>query len=395
MASRTLISQVKHTRLFYNIYFYIGSLLINIIKIFVKPNDKLIIFSSFSGKAFDDSPRAIYEGMLNDPRFDDYELAWDFRTPEKFEIKRGLKIKTDTLDYYIKLLKARLWITNVSMNRGLDFSGKHSFVFNTWHGSAIKRIGVDVKEGGGSFNSKSKQKRGNVMLAQGVYDVKTFSRAYEFQENEVLPMGLPRNDELVYNNKEDIITSLKNKIGIPLNKKVIFYAPTYRDYIKDDNKNSIFDMPFHVDKWKEKIGEDYILLFRAHPDIAKVLNIEENKFVKDVSSYPHVNDLMLVSDLLLSDYSSIFFDYSILERPMLCFCYDYDEYSNKRGVYFDIRKELKCENLMEEDCLINEISKIDWEERKRITIAFKNKYIDSYGDATQKSLDYLYNILNS
>lgn len=395
MASRTLISQVKHTKLFYNIYFYVGSYLIKIIKIFVKPDDKLIFFSSFSGKAFDDSPRALYEGMLNDPRFDDYELAWDFRNPERYDLKRGVKIKTDTLDYYIKLLKARLWITNVSMNRGLDFSGKHSFVFNTWHGSAIKKIGVDVKEGGGSFKSKSKQKKGDVMLAQGVYDVKTFSRAYELQENEVIPIGLPRNDELVYNNKEDIITSLKNKIGIPQNKKVIFYAPTYRDFIKDDNKNSIFDMPFHVEKWEEKMGEDYILLFRAHPDIAKVLNIVENGFVKDVSSYPHVNELMLVSDLLISDYSSIFFDYSILERPMLCFCYDYDRYKVERGVYFDIRKELKCENLMEEENLINEISKLDWGERKNITIAFRNKYIESYGDATQKSLDFLYKVLNS
>lgn len=395
MASRTIISQVKHTKLFYNIYFYVGSLLIRMIKVFIRPNDKLIFFSSFSGKAFDDSPRAIYEGMLKDPRFDDYELVWDFRNPQKYDIKRGIKIKTDTFDYYIHLLKARLWITNVSMYRGLDFSGIHSFVFNTWHGSAIKKIGIDVKEGIGSFKSKSKQKKGDVFLGQGSYDVKRFSHAYELQEKDVLPIGLPRNDELVYNNQEGIINALKGKIGIPSDKKVILYAPTYREYSKDDKKNSIFDMPFHVEQWEEKLGEDYILLFRAHPDIAKVLNIVENEFVKDVSSYPHVNDLMLVSDLLISDYSSIFFDYSILERPMLCYAYDYDRYEAERGVYFDIRKELECGHLMDEDHLIHELSTIDWEARKRITIAFRNKYIDSYGDATQKSLDYLYHVLNS
>lgn len=393
MASRTLVSQVKNTKLFYNAYFYIGSSFIRLLKLFIKPNNRLIVFSSFSGKSYDDSPRAIYEGMIKDHRFDDYELIWDFRNPQKYNIERGGKIKTDTLTYYTTLLKARLWITNVSMYRGLEFTGINSFVFNTWHGSAIKKLGIDVK-GENTFKGKTKQKKGDIMLAQGLYDVKTFSHVFEMPQQSVLALGLPRNDELVYKNKPDIIKELKTHLGIALNKKVILYAPTYREYQRDNNKNSIFSLPITIDMWEEHLSNDFVILFRAHPEVVRVLNIVENDFVKDVSSYPHVNELMLVSDLLISDYSSIFFDFSILGRPMLCFAYDYDQYIKKRGVYFDIRKELVSENLSDEDVLIDTIIKLDWEKRCRISIDFRNKYVESFGDATQKSLDYLYEVLN-
>lgn len=393
MASRSLVSQVKNTKLFYNAYFYIGSSFIKLLKLFIKPNDRLIVFSSFSGKSYDDSPRAIYEGMIKDHRFDDYELIWDFRNPQKYDIERGSKIKTDTLTYYTTLLKARLWITNVSMYRGLEFTGINSYVFNTWHGTAIKKLGIDVI-GKKTFKGKTKQKRGDVLLAQGLYDVKTFSHAYEMPQQSVLVFGLPRNDELVYNNKPDIINELKAHLGIAPDKKVILYAPTYREYQRDNNKNSIFSLPINIGNWEERLSSDFVILFRAHPDVFKVLNIVENDFVKDVSTYPHVNELMLMSDLLISDYSSIFFDYSILGRPMLCFAYDYDRYNEERGLYFDIRKELASERLSDENILVDTIIKLDWEERSRISIDFRDKYVESFGDATQKSLDYLYNVLN-
>lgn len=393
MASRSLVSKVKHTRLFYNAYFYIGSSFIRLLKLFIKPNDRLIVFSSFSGKSYDDSPRAIYEGMIKDHRFDDYELVWDFRDPQKYNIERGSKIKTDTLTYYTTLLKARLWITNVSMYRGLEFTGINSYVFNTWHGTAIKKLGIDVI-GKKTFKGKTKQKRGDVLLAQGLYDVKTFSHAYEMPRQSVLAFGLPRNDELVYNNKPGIINGLKAHLGIAPDKKVILYAPTYREYQRDNNKNSIFSLPINIGNWEERLSSDFVILFRAHPDVFKVLNIVENDFVKDVSTYPHVNELMLMSDLLISDYSSIFFDYSILGRPMLCFAYDYDRYNEERGLYFDIRKELASERLSDENILVDTIIKLDWEERSRISIDFRDKYVESFGDATQKSLDYLYNVLN-
>lgn len=389
MASRSLINEVKHTKFFYNVYYYFGSLFIRILKSFLKPNEKLIAFSSSSGKSYDDSPKAIYEGMLSDPRYDEFEFVWYFRNPEKHTIQRGTKIKTDTLRYYTTLLQARLWITNVSMYRGLNFTGIHTFIFNTWHGSAIKKIGIDVKEGGGTFISKNK-KRGDVMLAQGSYDIERFSHAYVLPKDNVIAIGFPRNDELVYGNNQENIERLRRIIGVPQGKKVILYAPTFRDYMKDGHNNSVFDIPVHFEDWKHALEKDYILLFRAHPGVVKVLNLGEDSFVKDVSSYPHVNDLMLVSDILISDYSSIFFDYSILGRPMFCFAYDYDRYDKERGLYFDIRQELKSEILDEENKLLDAIVNMDVKKRVEIAERFRDKYVQEYGSATSKSLDLIY-----
>ena len=95
MASRSLVSQVKHIKLFYNVYFYVGSFLVRLLKVFLKPNDRLIFFSSFSGKSYDNSPRALYESMLKDSRIDKYEFVaspWQKEKPE--EIKQNIYKKT-------------------------------------------------------------------------------------------------------------------------------------------------------------------------------------------------------------------------------------------------------------------------------------------------------------
>ena len=122
--------------------------------------------------------------------------------------------------------------------------------------------------------------------------------------------------------------------------------------------------------------------------LIKILNIKDDDFVKDVSHYPYLNDLMIVSDLLISDYSSIFFDYSIQDKPMLCFSYDYEEYREKRGLYFDIREAL-CSNCENEEMLIKEVAELDYPQRIRITQSFRSKFIQEYGSATQKALDII------
>ena len=111
-----------------------------------------------------------------------------------------------------------------------------------------------------------------------------------------------------------------------------------------------------------------------------------------MSSYPQLEDLMIVSDILISDYSSIFFDYSIMEKPMFCYAYDYDKYNIERGLYFDIRKELKSTE--DEDQLISMIKTLNKEEMVEKTRRFKEKFVDKYGNATQSALDIIYEAIN-
>lgn len=388
MNNLSLINRVKYNKHIYSIYYHIGSLAIWVLKLFVKADPKMIVFASFGGRKFDDSPKAIYEAMLLDSRFDDSKLYWAFMHPEEINLPRGKKLKIDTFAYYKTLLRARIWVTNSSMTRGLNFAGKNTFQLNSWHGSAIKRMGSDINSGNTSFGIKGKSKLKGVMLAQSDYDVEVFSRAFNMPTEDFRVTGLPRNDELdnITKKQQD---ALKEKLGISKEKKVLLYAPTFREYDKDSSNNVVLAPPIDFKLWADKLGGDYVLLFRAHYEVAKVMGVEDSDFLKNVSTYPNLNDLMLASDMLISDYSSIFFDYAIQGKPMLCYCYDYETYAEKRGMYFDIREWLPSASKEEE--LLDLICGTDTTKTSDATLKFQKKYVTEYGHATAKTLDIIYN----
>ena len=385
-----IVNIVKYSKVIYFLYFYIGSFLLRLARLFVNTDEKLIVFVSFGGRKFDDSPRCIYEKMIEDPRFTGYRLVWGFMEPQKFDIPVGGKVKIDTIKYYLLLLKARCWITNSSVERGLSFSGKNTFYLNTWHGSAIKKMGGDIVDNNQSFGTKSNESYLSAMLAQGEYDIEVFSRAFNIPPEKFHLIGLPRNDELVAKGN---FPSIRNKVckylGIPVDKNIILFAPTFREYSKDAIGNRTIDLPINVSKWREQLSDNSVVLFRAHYEVTKSLKVEDDFFWKDVSAYENLNELMIASDMLISDYSSIFFDYSIMEKPMLCYAYDYDLYQQQRGLYFDIRKELACQSISNEDELLTHIANTDMSKASAVTIYFRNKYIGSYGEATTKTIQLI------
>lgn len=377
---------VKYIGWIYNLYFYLGTACIKILKLFVNPDPKLILFSSFGGKKYDDSPKSVYEAMIKDKRFDDFRIVWAFNHPEEFEIARGSKVKCDTLQYFVTALKASVWVTNSTIERGLSFKGKRTFYFNTWHGTPIKKMGLDIDAGNKSFKGKGKWEV-DIMAAQSAYDVDIYSKAFQDISREKFRIiGLPRND--VYAEiRLSYVDELKRKLNIPLNKSVILYAPTFREYSRDSDMQCKLVIPMTLDKWKSILGEKYVLLFRAHYEVAKHMDIKDDDFIRDVSAYPSLEDLMIASDVLVSDYSSIFFDYSIMHKPMLCFAYDYEEYAQKRGMYFDIREYLPTANNEESllEMLVTDLSK-----HVAKIKAFQDHFVTEFGSASRKSLDLIY-----
>jgi len=388
MNAISIINKVKYSKWLYKIYCYVGSFLVKVVRLFVKPQENLIVFASFGGRKYDDSPRAVFERVIKDKRFDGFELVWAFIYPDSHDVPRAVKIKIDTPKYYLTLLRARVWVTNSSMTRGLHFKGKKTFVLNTWHGSAIKKMGSDIQSSNTSFKIKGKNQT-DVMLAQGDYDVEVFSHVFNIDPGTFRVFGLPRNDELVWKNNAAVQLELKKKLGVAEDKKVILYAPTFREYCKDSSNNCVMESPVNLDLWRRELGEDYVLLFRAHYEVVASLNITDDDFVKDVSAYPQLNDLILASDMLVSDYSSIFFDYSITGKPMLCYAYDYERYSQERGLYFDIREKLGCENIKDEGQLLDAIRNMDVENREMITKSFRSQYVQAFGNASEKVVDMI------
>ena len=133
------------------------------------------------------------------------------------------------------------------------------------------------------------------------------------------------------------------------------------------------------------------MLLRLHHEVTAAQPLPSNGFIIDTSSYPDLNDLILVSDLLISDYSSIFFDYAITGKPMLCYTYDYNRYEAVRGMYFDIREALDMKGCSDsEEQIIQEILTMDYEEKKSISRRFRQKYVEEYGHATEKTLEIIH-----
>ena len=372
-----IIESVKKNKSIYFVYKHFMSIGVNVLKHFVKADDHLILFVSYGGRYYNDSPRCIYEEMIQDPRFSNYKLVWAFRHPEDMPVNR--KIKIDTLQYYITALKARCWITNVIVERGLNFTGKKTYYFHTTHGTLPKYTGND-EVNKAVFGSTFRYKY-DCSCAQSEVEKKLQLSMFGLKPEQVLVCGYPKNDRLAIASL-DMQCRIKHKLGIEVDKKVILYAPTYRECTEKNGKLGI-----DFGKWQRKLGENYVILFRSHPVIAQKYDLSEYSNIIDVSSYPDNMELMIASDYMISDYSGIFFEYAILDRPMFCYAYDYDDYIKTRGLYMDLRKELPSGS---EDEILEMIKDDDKKMIMEKVREFKEKYVVEYGHATKIAVENIY-----
>lgn len=372
-----LIDFVQGNKFIYCIYYYVFSFAIYILRLFVKPDDKLVLFVSYGGRHFSDSPKCIYDSMKADDRYNGYKLVWAFRSPSRFpEVENRIKI--DSIKYFVTALKARCWVTNVHIERGLNFKGKHTFYFNTSHTNIPKLSGSSARSES-TFMSKAKSKV-DFLCVQSDFEKKTFGK----DAKEVGMVGFPKND-LLSNYSLSFRKQLRKQLNIPDGKKVILYAPTFRE-------QSLKDRPVPVDfkKWERILGENYMFFFRGHPAVASSVKIDSSSgFVFDLSGYPENTELMIACDILISDYSGIFTEFGIQDKPMFCYAYDYEEYNNTRGLYFDVREVLPGGYLTEDE-LIHYIKEGDEAEIMEMVRAFRNKYMTVYGHATQTCLDIIF-----
>ena len=385
---------IKSSQFIYDVYFFIMSALLKILGLFVGLDENLILFNSYGGKKYDDSPKAIYEWMLSDHRFDNCKLVWALQEPDKVIIPgRAEVVKSDSFKYFVMALKARVWVTNSSMERGLDFKKKKTLCFNTWHGTAIKIMGIDIKDENQSFKSRVLV-RADIMTAQSQYDIDTFSHCFQLPVGSFRMTGSPRNDVLANYTTEDV-KAIKEKLNIKENKIVLLYAPTFREYTKGSSNEVVLDVPMDLKKWQETLGEKYVVLFRAHYEVAKHMRVDGYPMFVEVSTYPNLNDLMIISDALISDYSSIYFDYSVMHKPMYCFAYDYDEYMANRGMYLSLKEELPCSIHREEDSLLEELISFEAErtDLAQRTTVFQRKYVTECGHGASKCCDVIAEML--
>lgn len=373
---------LKHNLFLQKVYKFVFSLFFRFLSIFIKTDKKRILFQSMIGKTYSDSPKVLYENIINNNKFKDFKFVWAFDEPDKFEVIGAKKVKLNSINYFIETLKCGIWITNVDIERGLKYKPKKTIYINTWHGITLKYIGNAQK------NRKDYDYSDvDFMCSCCDYLDKIFLRDFKVKKEALVRCNMPRNDCL-YGIKQIEIDILKEKFNIPKEKKVILYAPTWRDS-KDGGKNYIINPPIDIELFREKLSKDYVILFRMHHLTTKQMGLKFDDFVRDFSGDYDINDLMIVSDILISDYSATIFDYSILEKPIVLFTYDYEEYKENRGLYIDPRNLIKGNAFKTQEEVLNFILNMNYEEECNKVIELKKKYNLVEGNATEICIKYL------
>ncbi|WP_152446651.1 CDP-glycerol glycerophosphotransferase family protein [Bacillus sp. THAF10] len=315
----------------------------------VPAKKKIIVFESFMGKQYSCNPRAIYEYLKVQPS--DYVIFWSVDKRYRNDIKEtDLNILSRfSLQWLWIMPRATYWVTNSRLPEWIK-KPKNTVYLQTWHGTPLKKLGVDIEEvvmpGTTTENYKKnflkETKKWDYLIAPNQYSAEIFQRAFGFEGN-MLVSGYPRNDYLINENNQHTIEQIKKKLGIPSSKKVILYAPTWRDDLYYEVGKYKMKLQLDLEQMYHELKEDYVIILRMHYLVSENLSEYIDKFkgfVYDTSNYEDIKELYLISDLLITDYSSVFFDYLCLDRPILFFTYDFQKYQQEiRGFYFDLHTE--------------------------------------------------------
>ncbi|MGX7126896.1 CDP-glycerol glycerophosphotransferase family protein [Enterococcus viikkiensis] len=386
-------SKLKKNIFIYRIYFAFGNFFLFIMKIFYKNKKDIILFNSFGGKKIDDSPFELYQEIKKRDIFKNCKLIWAVEDIDQVTPPVENIISINSIKFFKMAIQSKVWITNSSMQRGLILKNSDTIYLNTWHGTPMKNMGIDIVKKEQSFQIREDKKDVDLFLVQSSYEKEIFENAFSMSEKQFLNVGYPRNDRLLNFDCTEV-SDIKKRLNINNNKKVILYAPTFRPEVTDSEGRIVMDLKFDIHKMVETLGEDFIILLRAHYEtyVPNFSDAYEDKFL-NVTDYTNLNDLLIITDLLISDYSSIFFDYSLLSKPMIAYVYDFDEYRLKRGLYFDIREFLPSAKNMKEliDLIINyQEDSSSYIEKTKI---FQKQFVEWYGNATVKTVDFLQNFI--
>lgn len=338
---------------------------------------KCIVFESMWGAKYSCNPQYLYEYI--DKNYPQYKCVWSLND-ERMPIKgRGIRVRRHSQEYYHYLATAKYLVNNVNFpNEYVKREGQ--IEIQTMHGTPLKTFGLDVTEELPNEDSRKryieKNSRWNYLVVQGKFMEEKAYDCFGYKK-EILKTGYPRTDILFSQDKERAL-SIKKKLGLPLDKKVILYAPTWR-------VRGNFHMQLDLEKMKREFADEYILLIRLHyfSPVSENMTID-NTFTFDLQPYRSIEDLYQISDLLITDYSSAMFDYALLGKPMLFFIYDLEEYRDRlRGIYVDIEKEAPGPIVFDTDEVIFAIRNLDAEvEKRRDWIrAFRERYL-SYENAS-------------
>lgn len=300
-------------------------------------NEQTIVFESYLGRKYNDSPRAIYEYMIE--KYPDYDYVWIVDNPANFDIPGARLVKRLTPRYFFTVARSKYIVNNSRMP--IFFKKREEQVYvQTWHGTPLKRLVYDMENNVMPGTNQEKYLENfsrevnnwDYLVSPNKYSTEKFKTAFRF-EKQFLEVGYPRN-EYLHNHTEKDVVQARAKYGIAEEDTVILYTPTYRDNNNKGKGSYLQDIKLDLEMLNNTPGIK--VLMRVHYLVSQNLKLNDYENIIDVSKENDINELYVASDVLLNDYSSTMFDYLILNKPIVLFPYDLDEYTNDiRGFYME------------------------------------------------------------
>ncbi|MFI5802677.1 CDP-glycerol glycerophosphotransferase family protein [Streptomyces sp. NPDC051561] len=298
---------------------------------------QLAVFEAHEGRGYADNPRYIYEELRR--RDLPIDVVWSHSGDTSSFPDDVTLVRRGSWAYGRALARARYWVDSHNLPY-LYGKPKGTKYLQTWHGQTLKAMGFDMP----SHRTAPADTQERFRAAVGRWDAlvcpsaefeRTFVPAFEVRA-DLIHSGYPRNDALVRWDEPAQQTraqATRAALEIPDGKKVLLYAPTYRDAARGTGRSIRVDLA----ELAESVGDDWVVVVRAHPYDRFEVAPELVRFLRDGSPFADINDVMLASDAVLTDYSSLMFDYANTGRPILLYTDDYEDYRRgERRPYYDL-----------------------------------------------------------
>jgi CDP-glycerol glycerophosphotransferase len=351
-----------------------------------------VLFESFGGRQHSDSPKAIHEELVRRgvPLEAQYLTVRDGQaaTPETMTTAR-----LGGTEWYDALATSRYIVTNSHLPDW--FERRHGqIVVQTWHGTPLKRIGFDVtdiRHADRNYLQRVEKETPNwsFLVSPNRFSTSKLQRAFRYG-GEMLESGYPRND-ILFDKDPLTAAAIRQRLDLPAGKRVVLYAPTWRDDEFYGQGRYKMSMMLDLAAARRMLGDDHVLLVRRHPNVVDPIPDDGSGFVRDVSTYPDMADLLSVTDVLITDYSSVMFDFANTGRPILLFTYDLEHYRDKlRGFYFDFEQEAPGPLLMTSEDVVKTLAEVavDPSAYQDERAAFQARFCDlDDGQATKRVVD--------
>lgn len=325
------------------------------------PVKDLAVYDTFRGNGAGDSPRAIHEELVR--RGEKLDHVWLVRDGRAEVPPTARAVQYGSLEAWEVLARARYYVVNDSVP--MTFRRRPGqTVVQTWHGTPLKQIGYDFTH---DYYTSPEVLEGlahdsaqwTLLASPSSYATPILKRALGY-DGEVVESGSPRTDALVRPDAERI-AEVRRRLGLPEGKKVVLYLPTWRENREDWSGGYKLDLRIDLAAARRELGEDHVLLVRGHHLVKEQLRDGvRDGFVVDVSRWPDTTDLLLVADVLISDYSSALFDFALTDKPILLFTYDLEHYRDTlRGFTFDLEEKAPGPLLKDSAALIEAVRDAD------------------------------------